>query len=503
MSHRSCLSISPCRLSKGTSSIRCTRTSKEAVVCNATSFPRLQYGGSTSSWQTPVSAAVMRSATNVYGMSPSRATSSSIVYGSFKLCPLEQLEKKLYGLSSALRFFSSTGNAPRGSDEECSREGDQEDHDGVNDEQTALSFSVEAEEGTEDDPDEAGLARLCVHAGDRVQAALLVERLPTQWVEPPWMRRWRRFRQDWLQRTGNALDIADGVAYMHFPTQFLDKADEEALMREQDKSDEAEAEQVRSEADELFAAPTNIESLLKNGSSRSTSSRPGLMLPDEPSSSVSAQAFESGQQASRRGRRQKSSNNHSSQGSELSESPGNKNRRGKEVFSAENQTALNTSGQSGRVPTKDASSSSRRSRKRAGGPVEIELDTSLQSVTKDPTETLYLLVQYRGVEGKWTVPRSSVLPDMSMRETLEALSLEQLGMEPHLVGRCPAAFERFSSSRKVFYYRGRITGVNAGRLDIAETSPVADYAWVPQSKLSQFLSKRALRTLSPLLVDWG
>lgn len=132
-------------------------------------------------------------------------------------------------------------------------------------------------------------------------------------------------------------------------------------------------------------------------------------------------------------------------------------------------------------------------------------DRPTHSLTREPTQTLYLVVKYRSyakdAEAAWTFPRCNVLAETGMRETLELLVHEQLGLdELTFVGKAPGAWERFASRRKVFYYRARVTPERVGGVALPDASCVEDFAWVRTDELQQYVKKRLLRTCHPLLL---
>ncbi|CAD7928889.1 unnamed protein product [Amoebophrya sp. A120] len=287
--------------------------------------------------------------------------------------------------------------------------------------------------------------RYCVHDGDRLQAALVLERLPTEFVEPPWARRWRLFQADWKQRTGNDLDLADELAYMHFPTQFLDKCDEEQWLNRQKEGNKESTTDTRTSG-------------TSNGGAASREDEPQiseleqLLAPTDPFGS------------------------------------------GLAVAGGDGGMTIKGMGRGKKARSKSAS-------RAADGGIDSGQEGSLRSLTKAPRTVLYLLVKYRGTD-RWTFPRANVLADTGMRHTLELLAHEQLGMNDlTFVGKAPASFERFVSRRKVFYYRGRVTPQRVGTMTVPEESPVEDYAWVERAKLSAFVCKRIIRTCWPMLLE--
>lgn len=71
-------------------------------------------------------------------------------------------------------------------------------------------------------------AAICVHKGFKLQAALCIDRLPTKFVEPQAVSRWRSFAYDWRARTNTELELEEPIVYMRFPFHFLPTAQEKA-----------------------------------------------------------------------------------------------------------------------------------------------------------------------------------------------------------------------------------------------------------------------------------
>ena len=76
---------------------------------------------------------------------------------------------------------------------------------------------------------------LSVHRGSKVVLSLCVCRLPGRYVEPDFVRKAREWKNEWETRTGNKLQIADGLAYLKTPGHFLPSIEErEKRMRSSD-----------------------------------------------------------------------------------------------------------------------------------------------------------------------------------------------------------------------------------------------------------------------------
>ena len=102
---------------------------------------------------------------------------------------------------------------------------------------------------------------LSVHRGSKVVLSLCVMRYPTRFVEPAFARKFREWKNQWEVRTGNKLNIADGLAYLRTPGHFLPSIEEREkrerlLASASDESKEAEARASKlnvREIDELLA----------------------------------------------------------------------------------------------------------------------------------------------------------------------------------------------------------------------------------------------------------
>lgn len=77
-------------------------------------------------------------------------------------------------------------------------------------------------------------SKIAVHGGYKVQAALIIHRVPLHYEEPAYRREFRLFREQWRLSTGNDLTIDDNLLYMKLPTHFYRDStleDDESLSR--------------------------------------------------------------------------------------------------------------------------------------------------------------------------------------------------------------------------------------------------------------------------------
>jgi hypothetical protein len=80
-------------------------------------------------------------------------------------------------------------------------------------------------------------------------------RFPTKFVEPIFAQKFRKWKNEWEVRTGNKLNIADGLAYLKTPGHFLPSIEEREKMQtrlEEKKSSPQVSSKLR-EIDELVA----------------------------------------------------------------------------------------------------------------------------------------------------------------------------------------------------------------------------------------------------------
>lgn len=61
-----------------------------------------------------------------------------------------------------------------------------------------------------------------VHRGLKVQASLLLQRLPLVYREPPHEEQFRLFKEKWEQKTNNGPVMKDEITFMQLPDHFLE-----------------------------------------------------------------------------------------------------------------------------------------------------------------------------------------------------------------------------------------------------------------------------------------
>ncbi|PHJ25329.1 ribosomal protein l46 [Cystoisospora suis] len=130
----------------------------------------------------------------------------------------------------------------------------------------------------------------------------------------------------------------------------------------------------------------------------------------------------------------------------------------------------------------------------------------LRSLEREPRKMLYLIVKYGN---SWQFPLADRIHGQSMRRTLHRLCKEQLGAEysPFHLGYCPFYYDKRTYKepkspvlgRKIFYYRAHHVPGGA-HVNIPESSPVNDYAWVTREELPAYLSERKARAVLPGLM---
>lgn len=62
--------------------------------------------------------------------------------------------------------------------------------------------------------------KIAVHGGYKIQAALIVHRVPIKYKEPTYRQQFREFREKWRLSTGNAITLDDHLLYMKMPFNF-------------------------------------------------------------------------------------------------------------------------------------------------------------------------------------------------------------------------------------------------------------------------------------------
>lgn len=92
-----------------------------------------------------------------------------------------------------------------------------------------------------------------IHNGLRVQAALVVDRLPITFTEPEYRSKWKEFQTSWLAKTKNELLIDDSITFMRFPFHFLETEEEIAKKSNKFEDDKVtEEEEQRTDLQRLM-----------------------------------------------------------------------------------------------------------------------------------------------------------------------------------------------------------------------------------------------------------
>jgi len=273
---------------------------------------------------------------------------------------------------------------------------------------------------------------ISVHKGLKIQAALCVERPPTQVLEPDFKKRWRAFREAWELRTNNNLTITDEIAFMRFYFHFLG---DKAAMRE-----------------------------LSGGSTAQVASgsrAPGAGAEEEDDASESP-------------------------GGELAQVLVPKGDAAGGLDGLLAGEGLDLAFPQSRRKT------ARRKRVQQVQQ-EVRDEEGMRSLKRLSDRSLFLLVKYGSGSG-WTFPKADRAHGQAMREALLRLCARQFGQrfEPYIVGACPFAHRKLRSDRhpgvegrKVFYYRARVLPgmVPAPPSD----SAVIDWAWCSRDELPRYL----------------
>lgn len=86
---------------------------------------------------------------------------------------------------------------------------------------------------------------LSVHRGLKLQASLLLQRLPLTYTEPKHEHQFRLFREEWERKTNNNAALSDEITYMQLPDHFLE------TQRQQQEREQQEQKTGDSQLSEL------------------------------------------------------------------------------------------------------------------------------------------------------------------------------------------------------------------------------------------------------------
>ena len=97
---------------------------------------------------------------------------------------------------------------------------------------------------------------LSVHRGSKVVLSMCVCRFPSKFVEPEFARKFRESKNEWETRTGNKLNIADGLAYLKTPGHFLPSIEEreKRMRRSEEEREQKHRDTSMSEIESLLAS---------------------------------------------------------------------------------------------------------------------------------------------------------------------------------------------------------------------------------------------------------
>eukprot|EP00922_Rhytidocystis_sp_ex-Travisia-forbesii_P021213 GHVS01031102.1.p1 GENE.GHVS01031102.1~~GHVS01031102.1.p1 ORF type:complete len:490 (+),score=106.33 GHVS01031102.1:63-1472(+) len=318
----------------------------------------------------------------------------------------------------------------------------------------------------------SSFAEISVHKGYRVQAALLVDRLPLVYEEAAADQRWRDFEQKWREETKSSLQLGDAITYMKQPYQFMLTVEQENKKRMMEQKlrdiiggevgEEQEGVQ-RKEGERKGRKPTD----------RSRRAEGGEELYDETDKLAARQDVMQTRETKTK--------------QQLCYSSG-------ESFGGLQPPPSSTS------PSQTASSSSQ----------------DIRNLFRWPSNILYLVVlrqqQNEGggvASGKWTLPCADRIHPQPMKQTLYQLCQDQLsGYRPYLVGNCPLLARKCRYSKqltqqigikgnKVFLYRGHHIPGNSNVC--VSGGCYEDYAWLTASELSQYLTESEYQHLKHTL----
>ncbi|CDJ53734.1 hypothetical protein, conserved [Eimeria brunetti] len=86
---------------------------------------------------------------------------------------------------------------------------------------------------------------ISVHRGLKVQASLVLQRLPLVYKEPPYEQQFRLFKEDWEKKTNNTTVLDDEITYMQLPGHFLEtQQQQEQREKQQQKTGDAELSEL-------------------------------------------------------------------------------------------------------------------------------------------------------------------------------------------------------------------------------------------------------------------
>ncbi|SBS85203.1 mitochondrial ribosomal protein L46 precursor, putative [Plasmodium ovale curtisi] len=279
---------------------------------------------------------------------------------------------------------------------------------------------------------------ITVHEKYKVQVSLCIDRFPLHFAQEEFEKDFEQFRDHWLLRTNNNLDINEEFLHMKYNlSSFHDKKDE----HEREDSKEVQSSEIG--PNELRTG----EHLYGEMSSREQTS--GEIIPDDLENLLSLEGME------------------------------NILRVTKKKIEKKHITDFGE-------------------KKKKGAEEDNSMDIlNYRNVKRKPNEFLYLIVKYRKTN-KWMFPLIDFKKNMTIRQNLQFLCSEHLKCEiPFFVGYCPCTFEKrkFKSplllneiiGRKIFYYRAHYIH-NDVNMDTSQNVDICDYAWLSRSELKNFLS---------------
>ncbi|XP_026193433.1 AF4/FMR2 family member 4 [Cyclospora cayetanensis] len=84
-----------------------------------------------------------------------------------------------------------------------------------------------------------------VHRGLKVQASLMLQRLPLTYKEPEHERQFRLYKEEWERSTGNTTVLSDEITYMQLPGHFLEtQQQQQQREKQQEKTGDAQVSEL-------------------------------------------------------------------------------------------------------------------------------------------------------------------------------------------------------------------------------------------------------------------
>ncbi|SOV21773.1 mitochondrial ribosomal protein L46 precursor, putative [Plasmodium sp. DRC-Itaito] len=297
---------------------------------------------------------------------------------------------------------------------------------------------------------EDGKKLIVVHEKYKIQVSLCIDRFPINYVQEKFEEDFQNFKDEWLIKTNNNLDVNEEFFHMKYNLSNLNEKQKEKDNNNDDDSNER---------DELDEQNEHKNDNTYNNNNNNTQNKFDNIRDNKVNNMESI--------------------------NELSMEDENLEK----LFSLEGiQDIFKKKEEKKKIHEKD-----KKNKKD-----ENINEYDYKNIKRKPNDFLYLLVKYKHLN-KWMFPIMDFKKNYSIRQNLQYLCMQQLKFNtlPFFIGYSPCNYEKrkFKTplieneiiGRKIFYYRAHYIKQNT-TWNVLMNQDIQDVAWVTRAELKNFLS---------------